>query len=113
MARDRWEAIKASLHFNDNSKIPSQDDPDRDRLFKVHPVIEFFLPKFQTLPQDQMLCVDEQKVPFKGASSLKQYIPKKPHKWGYKIFILCDTKGIVYNFKIYSGKINPVVAYLT
>ena len=58
-----------------------------------------------------MLCVDEQMVFFKRASSLKQYIPKKPHKWAYKIFILRDTKGIVYNFEIYSGKINPVVGY--
>ena len=69
MPGDRWEAIKASLHFNDDSKMPCQDDPDRDRLFKICPIIEFLLPKFQTLPQDPMFCVDEQMVFFKGASS--------------------------------------------
>ena len=37
-------------------------------------------------------------VPFKGASSLKQYIPKKPHKWGYKLFIWADNEGLVYDF---------------
>ena len=25
--------------------------------------------------------------------------------------MLCDTKGIVYNFEIYSGRINPVAGY--
>ena len=39
---------------------------------------------------------------------MKQYIPKKPHKWGYKFFLLCDSSGVVYDFIIYTGKINPV-----
>lgn len=111
MPRDRWEKIKASLHFNDNTNMPARDDPNRDRLFKIRPIIDQLLPKFQSLSMDQMLCVDEQMVPFKGQSCLKQYLPKKPHKWGYKIFVLCDTKGIVYNFEIYTGKINPVAGY--
>jgi len=50
-------------------------------------------------------------VPFKGRSSLKQFVPKKPHKWGYKIFMLCDTRGMVHNFEIYTGKIMPVEGY--
>jgi len=50
-------------------------------------------------------------VPFKGRSSLKQFLPKKPHKWGYKIFMLCDTRGMVHNFEIYTGKIMPVEGY--
>lgn len=54
-----------------------------------------------------MLCVDEQMVPFKGMTSLRQYMPEKPNKWGYKIFVLCDDKGIVYNFEVFTGKIQP------
>ena len=57
--------------------MPSRDDPNRDRLFKIRPVVDYFLLKFQSLPQDRMLCVDEQIVPFKGKSGLKQYLPKK------------------------------------
>lgn len=52
---------------------------------------------------DEALCVDEQMVPFKGKSSLKQYIQMK--HWGYKLFILADQHGIVYNFDVYSGQI--------
>ncbi|CAK6983053.1 piggyBac transposable element-derived protein 2-like isoform X1, partial [Scomber scombrus] len=78
-----------------------------DRLFKIRPLIDALLPKFQALPQDQMLSIDEQMVPFKGRSSLKQYIPKKPYKWGYKIFVLSDTKGLVHSFDIFAGKTDP------
>ncbi|XP_070691520.1 piggyBac transposable element-derived protein 3-like [Pempheris klunzingeri] len=105
MSRDRWGEIKKFIHFNDNSSMAANSD---DKLFKIRPIVDSLLQKFQVLPQDQMLCVDEQMVPFKGRSSLKQYIPKKPHKWGYKIFVLCDTKGLVHSFDIFTGKIDPV-----
>ncbi|KAL3210992.1 hypothetical protein MRX96_008499 [Rhipicephalus microplus] len=108
MPRDRWEAIKANLHFNNNDDMPPPNDPHKDRLFKVRPVIDFLLPKFQGIPKTQALCVDEQMVPFKGRSSLKQYIPSKPHKWGYKVFLLCDPQGMVHSFEIYTGRIDAV-----
>lgn len=47
-------------------------------------------------------------VPFKGKSSIKQYNPKKPKRWGCKICVLSDSNGVVYNFDIYSGPILPV-----
>ena len=56
----------------------------------------------------RVLSVDEQMVPFTGASSMKQYVPKKPHQWGYKIFILADSTGVVYDFFPYTGKIDPL-----
>jgi hypothetical protein len=30
--------------------------------------------------------------------------PNKPKKYGYKMFIICDVKGLVYNFELYTGK---------
>ena len=55
---------------------------------------------------NRMVCVDEQMIPFKGSSSLKQYMPNKPHKYGYKVFVLCNSKGIMHNFELYAGKIS-------
>ena len=55
-----------------------------------------------------MMCVDEQLVPFKGQLYMKQYIPSKPHKWGFKVFALCDTARIQYDFEVYTGKVFPV-----
>ena len=82
MTRDRWEAIKQNLHFNNNENMPSMEDANRDRLFKIRPLLDHLLPIYQQLPQQQVLCIDEQMVPFKGRSFLKQYLPMKPHKWG-------------------------------
>ena len=34
---------------------------------------------------------------------MKQYNPKKPHKWGFKVFVLSVILGFSYKFKIFSG----------
>lgn len=39
---------------------------------------------------------------------MKQYLPSKPHKWGYKIFSFCGVDGMMYDFEVYTGKILPV-----
>lgn len=108
MSRDRWQAIKSNLHLNDNANMPDQADTSRDRLFKIRPLLDLLLPKFNSIQQAQMLSVDEQMIPFKGRSSLRQYIPSKPYKWGYKVFVMCDTNGLVHNFQIYTGVISSV-----
>ncbi|XP_047500267.1 piggyBac transposable element-derived protein 3-like [Penaeus chinensis] len=74
-------------------------DPN-DKLSKVRPLLEHLRSKFKEIPMTEYLCVDEQMVPFKGNSSMKQYIPKKPHKRGYKIFVLADDIGMVYDFML-------------
>ncbi|KAK8779772.1 hypothetical protein V5799_018886 [Amblyomma americanum] len=105
ITRDRWEEIKQSLHFNDNQEAPDLNNAERDRLYKVRPLLDHVVSKCREIPKSQKLCVDEQLVPFKGGSSLKQYLPNKPKKWGYKLFLLCDECGIMYNFEVYTGKI--------
>lgn len=111
MSRDRWEAIKNNLHLNDNTQAPQTTDPQRDKLYKIRPLIDNLQSKFLKIPQQQMQSIDEQMVPFKGHSGLKQYLPKKPYKWGYKIFVICDTRGLVHNFEIFTGKIDKVAGY--
>ncbi|XP_046402676.1 piggyBac transposable element-derived protein 3-like [Ischnura elegans] len=108
ISRNRFEDIKSKLHFNDNTNMVGKDNPLHDKLFKIRPIYDHVVKKFQAIPQSGVLCVDEQIVPFKGKSTLKQYNPKKPYKWGYKIFVLCDTKGLVHNFELYTGKITPL-----
>jgi len=51
------------------------------------------------------MAVDESMVPFKGSSSMKQYIPMKPVKRGYNVRCLAESRtGFVSHFHIYSGK---------
>lgn len=98
MTRERWEESKQSLHFNDNLEAPDKDDPECNRLYKVRPLLDHLIAKCRELSKSQKLCVDEQLVPFKGRSSLKQYLQDKCKKWGYKLFLLSDECGLMYNF---------------
>ena len=50
------------------------------------------------------VAIDEAMVAFKGRSSIKQYMPMKPVKRGYKIWCLCDShNGYLWNFEVYTG----------
>ena len=50
-------------------------------------------------------AVDEAMIPFKGRSSLKQYMPKKPVKRGFKVWVRADSfNGYICEFMVYVGK---------
>jgi hypothetical protein len=51
----------------------------------------------------QHLALDEAMVAYKGRSPIKQYIPSKPHKWGYKIWCLSSDDYLLH-FEVYGGK---------
>lgn len=57
----------------------------------------------RSIPKEEHLSVDEQIIPTKSRTSLKQYNPKKPHKWGYKVFVLSGVSGFCYDFDIFAG----------
>jgi hypothetical protein len=46
--------------------------------------------------------MDEAMVGFKGRSTLKQFIPNKPTKWGYKVWCL-SSRNYLLAFKVYEG----------
>jgi hypothetical protein len=105
MGVNRWEEIKNHIHFHDNN-----DGEGRDRLQRIRPLINHLREALMTIPKEKALCVDEQIVPFKGRSIMKQYNPRKPHRWGYKVFVLSGVSGFCYDFEIYTGeqvKIGP------
>ena len=61
---------------------------------------------FRKFPKEENLCVEEQITPFKE-SFMKQHMPKKPNRWGYKMFLLAGGEsGIWYDFAFYTGKVN-------
>jgi hypothetical protein len=50
------------------------------------------------------LCIDETLTLWKGRLQFKQYVPSKRHKFGIKIFALCDCKtGFIMDFIVYTG----------
>ena len=67
------------------------------------------------MPPEKINSVDEQMIPFKGKSSLRRYLPKKPKKWGFKVFSRNGQSGFCYDFEVegapdpqQENKINPV-----
>jgi len=50
----------------------------------------------------QPLALDEAMVACKARSPIKQYIPSKPHKWGYKIYCLSSDDYLL-RFEVYAG----------
>ncbi|XP_054259861.1 piggyBac transposable element-derived protein 3-like [Macrosteles quadrilineatus] len=106
MSVNRFESIRQNLHFNDNSAMVPRGEPGHDRLHKLRPIVDALQSRFQTIPYEQMLCVDEQLCATKAHHYMKQYMPKKPHKWGYKLYVLSGVSGFAYRFEIYSGQEN-------
>ena len=105
MGRNRFRFIFSHLHLNDNSRMPGHTDPDFDKLYKVHPLLKRIRLNSQASYQPHhQLAVDEAMILFKGRSVMKQYMPLKPIKRGYKMWCLCDsTNGFMYNMSLYTG----------
>jgi hypothetical protein len=100
MSRNRFELLLRMLHFSNNENCP-----ENDRLFKIQPVAQYLITKFQeTYTPGEVVCVDETIVPFKGRLIMKQYAPQKAHKYGVKIFKVSFGQGYTWNLNIYSGK---------
>lgn len=108
MSRDRFHFIKSNIHLADNTGAAPPGHPNYDPMYKVRPLINHLREKFQKIPLDQNICIDEQMVPYKGKTKLKQYIPNKPKKFGYKLFVLASEHGLMHDFIPYEGKITPV-----
>lgn len=103
MSQKLFEKIKSAIHFNNNGTMIPRGEPNHDRLHKIRPIVDLLNERFQTVPLQECLSVDEQMCATKARNYLKQYLPAKPHKWGYKLFVLCGTDGYAYHFEIYSG----------
>ncbi|KAJ8974547.1 hypothetical protein NQ317_000523 [Molorchus minor] len=52
---------------------------------------------------EEYQAIDEQIVALKGRLGLKQYLQKKPKKWGVKIWVRAGVSGYMYRFEIYQG----------
>jgi hypothetical protein len=72
---------------------------------KVHPFLDIIRVNSQASRQPhQELAVGEAMVLFKGRSTLKQNMPMKPTKQGFKSWCACDPhNGYMYNLDVYQG----------
>ena len=91
ITRDRFEQITRYLHFADNDTLPARGEEGFSRLQKVDPIISALKHNFQSAyyPHCQV-SIDEAMIPFKGRSSIKQYLPLKPVKRGFKVWAMAE-----------------------
>ncbi|MEL7520415.1 MAG: transposase, partial [Cyanobacteria bacterium J06553_1] len=104
MTRDRFDAIRSHIHFNNNEDPKAKDD----RLFKIRPVLECFLERFRAVyTPAQSVCVDESLFRYRGRHSCVQFIPTKRSRYGLKAYKLCESNGPATGYtsamKIYMG----------
>ena len=111
ITRDRFLDIHKYLHFADNTSMPAYSTPTYDKLGKIRPLVSHLNSRFLTLysPHCQV-SVDEVMVKFKDQSSLKQYMPKKPTKRGFKVWMRADAiNGYISQLEVYTGKVTGKV----
>ena len=72
MPLSRRETVKRLLYMNDNEDRP---DDGIDRLYKIRLFIDADANKVRSVMPGEK--IDEEVVPFKGKSRLRQYNPKK------------------------------------
>ena len=76
--------------------MPKRGDPNFDKLYIVRPVIDALQKNcLKCYDPDDVMSVDESMISFKGRSSLKQYMPKKPIRRGYKVWMLACKSAYV------------------
>jgi len=100
MTRNRVYDINKYMHLNDNTKaVQNRDDTQHDRFARFCQCYACL----QAEPELKM-SIDEQMIPYKGKNSLRQNVPKKPKKWGFKVMVCCEVGGFTYDFHFHDGK---------
>jgi hypothetical protein len=100
MTRDRFKILLSNLCVTDPAKCSDLDDPVAYTAGLVHHLNDAFLHHYI---YTQPLTYDEQMAAYKGQADIKQYLPMKPHKWGYKIWCVGSGNYLV-SFELYTGK---------
>lgn len=103
---DRFWALLSNIHLADNEKSVDRDHQDYDKLYKIHPMMTILKQSFQiNYSLGQNVSVDKAMVKGKGHNPVKQYTPKKPIKWGSKLWCIgCSCCAYVWDFQLYAGK---------
>ena len=102
MSRNRFQKLTSYLHIKDNLLVT--DSEKQDRAWKIRPWLNSLNANFATVSPEENHSIDEIMVAFKGRALLKQYLPKKPKKWGFKLWARCAASGYLHIFDVYQGK---------
>ena len=102
MSSTRFWALWSNLHLVDNQTIANTEGISR----KIQPLLDVLSKTFlEAYNPSQELAVDESMVKYKGRVTGKVHMPKKPIKWGFKLWC-CSYSccGYLCNFQLYEGQ---------
>lgn len=87
----------------------------RWRLSKISNLLDLLRPKFKkSYILEELVCIDESDMPFRGWIHFRQYILNKKHKYkAWKIKVLCVRGSYTRSFKVYRNKEEKAVSDLT
>ena len=91
------------MHFVDNLTLP-KEAKDADRAWKIRPWTSSLQGNFLKVSPEEFQSVYEIMVGFKERSLLRQYMPNKPRKGGFKLWGRSGVSDYFYYFNIYQGK---------
>ena len=91
---NRFHKFLEYLHIPDRASEAQRNDPNYDKLGKIHPMLEIIQQRFleHYMPGKEQ-TIDEGMIAYKGRLSFMQYMPAKPIKCGIKVWIRCDSKS--------------------
>lgn len=106
MSIKRFLKIVRFLNLNNNENMPGRNSQNFDKLYKIRPLLSHLQAVFTKLFYPaRYLSIDESMIAFKGRSSMKQYIPMKPIKRGFKVWVCsCAVTGYMMSLEVYTGK---------
>jgi hypothetical protein len=100
MSRNRFKLLLSVFCVTDPQTTTDLDDPAESTKYFITRLNEAFL---QNYHYSQPLAFDEAMADFKGRATIKQYMPMKPHKWGYKLWCIASENYLV-RLELYCGK---------
>ena len=104
MSYNRFRTLRRFLRFDD--KMTRASRLRTDKLAAVRILLDRLVENCQAcyIPGPSV-TVDEQLYPYRGRCKYRQYMPKKPAKYGLKFWLCCDSETFyVYNLQMYTGK---------
>lgn len=104
-SRDRFQAILQFFHMVDTSNLAKPGEPNYNPCARFDPLIDHVNRLFRHyFTPDKNLSIDESIIASKAQTQLRQYMPKKHHRWGVKLWMVCDAVShYCMNFFVYRG----------
>ncbi|CAF1150639.1 unnamed protein product [Didymodactylos carnosus] len=104
MSRNRFETIASCLRFDD--KTTREERKNTDKFAAIREIwSDFQNYLYKCYSVGYFVTIDEQLVGFRGKCPFRQFIPKKPDKYGIKLWLCVDAYSYyVYDAVPYTGQ---------